>query len=100
MTKLWSLLDFRTLAKVLRLSLRCVRQMAAAVVMSMTPFIYGTTLSFGGLLLAESQLADKARLSIGDAVMIAAASNFGRMAGEWHSVREARVRFSGETIRG
>ena len=56
--------------------------MAAAVVMSMTPFIYGTTLSFGGLVLAESQSADSARLSIADAVMIAAASNFGRMAGE------------------
>ena len=57
-------------------------KMAAAVVMSMTPFIYGTTLSFGGLVLAESQSADSARLSIADAVMIAAASNFGRMAGE------------------
>ena len=61
---------------------RCFRQVAAAVVMSMTPFIYGTTLSFGGLLLAESQLADKACLSIADAVLIASASNFGRMAGE------------------
>ena len=50
--------------------------------MSMTPFVYGTTLSFGGLLLAESSLAESARLTIGDAVMIAAASNFGRMAGE------------------
>ncbi|XP_037073760.1 uncharacterized protein LOC119094953 [Pollicipes pollicipes] len=53
---------------------------AAAVVMSMTPTIYGATLSFAAHLLAESQSSDAtAQLTLRDATMVAAISNLGRM---------------------
>ncbi|XP_037073761.1 sugar transporter ERD6-like [Pollicipes pollicipes] len=70
----------RSLAPAQCTQLLAALQVAAAVVMSMTPTIYGATLSFAAHLLAESQSSDAtAQLTLRDATMVAAISNLGRM---------------------
>ena len=57
-------------------------QVVAAVVMSQAHCVYGTFICLGGQLIAESQAADTARLSIADATLVASITQAGRVFGE------------------
>ncbi|KAF0314075.1 Facilitated trehalose transporter Tret1 [Amphibalanus amphitrite] len=55
-------------------------ELAAALVMSHTHWIYGTFISFNGLLIAESQ-SETARLSLPEATLVASIAQAGRVLG-------------------